>query len=320
MFPAARTFMCYQDGIQPNGQIIPSNPACAAAVASTGTTPLYNWFAVLRSDGAGRTVGFVPDGRICDGGPGGPFDFSAYTAARDDWPITHLTSGANITFRYSNWAAHPGAFNLYITRQGWSPTTPLAWADLSAFASVTNPPQTGPPGTFNYYFWNAQLPTGRTGRAIIFIHWVRSDSNENFYSCSDVTFDGGNGEVTGIGSGGTQPPPTGSPSQPPSATSTSGQPPSSTTSSRPPSSTTSSRPPSSTTSSSSQPPNGACSATFRLVNSWNTGFQGEVTVRAGTAAVNGWTVGWTNPSGQAITQIWNASLTTSGQQSTAKNV
>ncbi|CAM5681358.1 Chitin-binding protein OS=Streptomyces tendae OX=1932 GN=F3L20_17570 PE=4 SV=1 [Streptomyces tendae] len=30
------------------------------------------------------------------------------------------------------------------------------------------------------------------------MQWVRSDSQENFFSCSDVVFDGGNGEVTGI--------------------------------------------------------------------------------------------------------------------------
>ena len=38
-----------------NGQIIAYNPACAGAIAQSGTTPLYNWFAVLRSDAGGRT-------------------------------------------------------------------------------------------------------------------------------------------------------------------------------------------------------------------------------------------------------------------------
>ncbi len=31
--------------------------------------------------------------------------------------------------------------------------------------------------------------------------WQRSDSQETFYSCSDVVFDGGNGEVTGVKDG-----------------------------------------------------------------------------------------------------------------------
>lgn len=163
-----------------------------------GTTPLYNWFAVLHSSAAGRTSGFIPDGSICSAGNGSPFNFSPYNMARTDWPVTHLTSGASIQFRYNNWAHHPGRFDLYVTRDGWSPTTPLAWGDLQRFATVNDPPSSGGPGTFNYYFWNVQLPAGKSGRHMILAHWVRSDSPENFYSCSDVVFDGGNGEVTGI--------------------------------------------------------------------------------------------------------------------------
>src|SRR5690606_30203598 len=57
----------------------------------------------------------------------------------------------------------------------------------------------GGPGGLNYYYWDFTFPADRSGYHIVFIHWVRSDSPENFYSCSDVVFDGGNGEVTGIG-------------------------------------------------------------------------------------------------------------------------
>jgi len=312
MFPAARTFMCYQDGLQANGSIVSSNPACAAATAATGTTPLYNWFAVLRSDAGGRTTGFIQDGQICSGGTGGPFDFTAYNAARTDWPITHLTSGATYQFHYSNWAAHPGSFNLYITRQGWSPTTPLAWADLVPFASVTNPPASGGPGAMNYYFWNQQLPA-RTGPAIIYIQWVRSDSQENFFSCSDVVFDGGNGQVTGLGSGGTQPPVS---TQPPVTTRPPSSPPVTT---RPPSSPpVTTRPPTSPPVTTQPPTNGACSATFKVTSTWSGNFQGEVTVKAGTAAINSWTVNWTNPSGQSLSQIWGGVLTQSGSSATVK--
>jgi endo-1,4-beta-xylanase len=94
-----------------------------------------------------------------------------------------------------------------------------------------------------------------------------------------------------------------------------------TTTSRPPSSTTTttttSRPPSSTT---SQPPSGACSATYVTTNSWPGGFQGDVTVRAGNAAINGWTVRWTLASGQTITQLWNGTLAVSGSSVSVKNV
>jgi len=302
MVPGSRTWFCYQDGLRPNGEIIAFNPACASAIAQSGTTPLYNWFAVLRSDANGRTTGFIPDGQLCSGGFGGPYDFRAYNQARTDWPLTHLTSGATIQFRHSNWARHPGTFFLSITRQGWNPANPLAWSDLQEFWSVTDPPDTGPPGTLNYYFWHAQLPTGRSGRAIIYIRWVRSDSQENFFSCSDVVFDGGNGEVTGVGPNQTNPPPPPTSPVPPPPTTTPAPPP-------PPPPTTTAPP----------PPTGACSATFSVVNSWNVGFQGAITVRAGTSNIGSWTVRWTNPAGQAVTQLWNGNHTASGQNSTVTN-
>ncbi|MGN9914109.1 cellulose binding domain-containing protein [Phytohabitans sp. LJ34] len=69
--------------------------------------------------------------------------------------------------------------------------------------------------------------------------------------------------------------------------------------------TTPTSPPPTTTPPTSAPPAGACSATYRTVNSWGGGFQGEVTVRAGNAAINGWTVRMTLASGQSITNLWN---------------
>ncbi|WP_435205149.1 endo-1,4-beta-xylanase [Micromonospora sp. bgisy143] len=54
------------------------------------------------------------------------------------------------------------------------------------------------------------------------------------------------------------------------------------------------------------PPPGACSATYRLVNSWNGGFQGEVTVaNNGSATLSGWTVRLTLASGQTIANVWS---------------
>ncbi|HWB37499.1 MAG TPA: cellulose binding domain-containing protein [Rugosimonospora sp.] len=105
-------------------------------------------------------------------------------------------------------------------------------------------------------------------------------------------------------------------STPPSSVRPSSNPPSSPPpSSRPPSSPPpSSRPPS------SPPPAGSCGATYRTVNSWPGGFQGEVTVTAGAAALNGWTVTWTLGSGQTITQLWSGTLTTSGSTATVRSL
>ncbi|RMI41135.1 chitin-binding protein [Streptomyces triticirhizae] len=184
MSPGSRTYLCYRDMIE-NGT--PANPACAAAVAETGTTPLYNWFAVLDSNGGGRTQGYIPDGELCSGGHNGPYDFSSYNAARADWPTTSLRAGSTIEIKYSNWAAHPGDFDVYITRSGWSPTQPLGWGDLELIDSVTDPPQSGGAGSDGgHYYWNVTLPSDRTGQHILYVHWIRSDSQENFYSCSDV--------------------------------------------------------------------------------------------------------------------------------------
>lgn len=47
-------------------------------------------------------------------------------------------------------------------------------------------------------------------------------------------------------------------------------------------------------------PDGACTATYQTIRSRPGGFQGEVTVRAGSSALNGWTVGWSVGSGQTI--------------------
>ncbi len=203
----SRTFLCWEDGITSTGQIVPQNPACQSAIAQSGPTPLFNWFAVGNRTAAGGTVGVIPDGKLCSGNSN-YFDFSGFDQARADWPVTHVTANAAVTIKYNKWAAHPGTFNLFITKDGWDQTQPLTWADLepTPFSTVTNPASVGDPGNVNsFYNWNATLPN-KTGRHIIFSQWVRSDSTENFLGCSDVVFDGGNGNVTGIGAGGSPPP------------------------------------------------------------------------------------------------------------------
>ncbi|GIH31392.1 endo-1,4-beta-xylanase [Microbispora amethystogenes] len=64
---------------------------------------------------------------------------------------------------------------------------------------------------------------------------------------------------------------------------------------------------------------GGCSATIKTINSWGGGFQSEVTVQAGSSAVNGWTVKWTWPSGQSISSLWNGRQSTSGSSVTVTN-
>jgi endo-1,4-beta-xylanase len=56
---------------------------------------------------------------------------------------------------------------------------------------------------------------------------------------------------------------------------------------------------------SSPPPSAGCSATVSL-NSWNGGFVATVRVTAGSAPINGWSVGLTLPAGATATNGWNA--------------
>lgn len=316
MNPGARTYLCWKDGLTTTGEIKPNNPACAAAVAISGTNSLYNWFSVLRSDAGGRTTGFIPDGELCSGG--NP-NFLGYDLARTDWPLTHLTAGRTMEFDYSNWAHHPGTFYFYVTKDTWSPTRPLAWSDLEEqpFLTVTNPPSIGGPGTDDgHYYFNGTLPSGKSGRHIIYSRWVRSDSQENFFGCSDVTFDGGNGEVTGVGPGGSTPTPT------PTATSSPTPTPTPTATSSPTPTATASPTPTPTPSSTMPSPgSGSCMAVYKVTSSWTGGFQGEVEIMNHSAGTwSHWTATWTWPSGQTITQVWNGTLTTSGSTVSVSNV
>ena len=79
--------------------------------------------------------------------------------------------------------------------------------------------------------------------------------------------------------------------------------------------------PSPSTTPSTPPPAGRqCTAAYAVTGSWGGGFQGAVTVKAGAAAITGWTVTWTWPSGQRFTNTWNAAVTGSGDAVTARNL
>ena len=68
------------------------------------------------------------------------------------------------------------------------------------------------------------------------------------------------------------------------------------------------------------PGTGACTATYRTVNAWSGGFQGEVTVRNnGTSTLNGWTTTWSLPSGSNIGQVWGGRSSVSGSTVTVRN-
>lgn len=202
--PGSRTWLCRVDGTHDTGDIIPNNAACTDAIAQGGKQPLWDWFGVLRADGAGRTRGYIPDGQLCSGGND---TYSGYDQARADWPYTSLTAGAEIRLAYNAWAPHPGEFRLHVTKEGYDPNQPLTWDDLEeqpfTTYSAETPNATDQVNQTPEYAWTATLPA-RSGPHVIYSIWQRFDSDETFYGCSDVRFDGGSGEVVGIGPAGAQ--------------------------------------------------------------------------------------------------------------------
>ncbi|MGW7202028.1 cellulase family glycosylhydrolase [Streptomyces sp. NPDC054837] len=60
-------------------------------------------------------------------------------------------------------------------------------------------------------------------------------------------------------------------------------------------------------------PAGSCSVGYRVVGEWQGGFQGEITIRnTGTAAVNGWTLGFSFANGQTVSNMWGGTPTQTG--------
>jgi hypothetical protein len=69
------------------------------------------------------------------------------------------------------------------------------------------------------------------------------------------------------------------------------------------------------------PPSGtaSCRVTYGA-DSWGTGFTANVTVaNTGSSALNGWTLGFTLPNGQSVTNAWNATISGTNGALTARN-
>ena len=66
---------------------------------------------------------------------------------------------------------------------------------------------------------------------------------------------------------------------------------------------------------------GTCHVGFNIVNSWNTGFQVGLSIQnTGTTPINGWTLTWTFPGAQQVSQLWNGTATQSGAAVSVTNL
>src|SRR5688500_6267945 len=64
----------------------------------------------------------------------------------------------------------------------------------------------------------------------------------------------------------------------------------------------------------------ACSVNYNVVNEWGNGFVADVTIKNEGEPLNGWTLTWTFPNGQQVTNLWNGSHTQSGAKVTVTPV
>ncbi|SBT46588.1 cellulase family glycosylhydrolase [Micromonospora narathiwatensis] len=63
-----------------------------------------------------------------------------------------------------------------------------------------------------------------------------------------------------------------------------------------------------------------CRVTYATSSQWPGGFSADVSITNLGDPINGWSLVWTFPSGQQVTQAWNANVASSGARVTATNV
>ncbi|MFJ8822228.1 lytic polysaccharide monooxygenase [Streptomyces sp. NPDC102467] len=183
--PASRVAACYAEGAEN-----PTSAACKAAVAAGGSQALYDWNGIRDGEAGGKSQERIPDGKLCSANSD---EFKGLDLARADWPATKVSAGS-YTFKYKVTAQHKGTFNLYMTKQSYDASKPLAWSDLDLQNPVAT--STDPTADGGFYTFSGKLPE-RTGRQLIYGIWQRSDSPEAFYSCSDVAYDGSGSTTSG---------------------------------------------------------------------------------------------------------------------------
>lgn len=68
------------------------------------------------------------------------------------------------------------------------------------------------------------------------------------------------------------------------------------------------------------PATSGCKVAYSVTNDWGNGFTADVTITNLGPAINGWTLAWTFPGAQQITNAWNTTASQNGTAVTARNV
>lgn len=172
--PPSRIWNCFQEGPEN-----PSSPACIAAVSSHGSQPLYDWNEINQASANGNHTALIMDGNLASGGR--PDKYGGMDQVRSDWVATAVSPGP-FTVTWTNSAPHNTSYyEVYITKEDWTPDQPLTWDSLSLLARTS---QSSAEATVDIPI---TLPQ-RTGKHVIYSIWQRSDSPEAFYSTSDIEY------------------------------------------------------------------------------------------------------------------------------------
>lgn len=280
--PPTRNYGCWDrwgDDFQ-NPTMAQRDPMCWQAWQHN-TTAMWNWNGLFEEGLAGQYETLIPNGQVCSAGQTGDGRYNSL-----DVPGNWVAEGVpnSFTMTLTDQASHGADYLwIYVTRAGFDPTREsVGWDDLELLQ------KTGRYAPASSYSANISLP-GRSGRAVLFTLWKASHADQVYFFCSDINI--GGGDLT---------PPPGTPSPTPSSPSPSPTRPSASPTQASPSPTTPSASPTP-----SNPVTGACTAAVRVTNSWSGGYQGEVTVTAGSSAIKGWKV---VVNGTTITQSWNSTL------------
>ncbi|MFD5949898.1 lytic polysaccharide monooxygenase [Streptomyces collinus] len=179
--PASRNYGCWlrwgSDHLNP--AMAQQDPMCWQAWRADPNA-MWNWNGLYRNGSGGNFQAVVPNGQLCSGGrtEGGRYNSLDAVGA---WKTTDITG--NFTVKLYDQASH-GAdyFLVYVTRQGFDPTTrPLTWNDLQLVKRTGRyaPSQ------------NYEIPvstSGLSGRHIVYTIWQASHMDQTYFLCSDVNF------------------------------------------------------------------------------------------------------------------------------------
>ncbi|MDT0444268.1 lytic polysaccharide monooxygenase auxiliary activity family 9 protein [Streptomyces johnsoniae] len=179
--PASRNYGCWErwGSDHMNPAMEQEDPMCWQAFQANPNT-MWNWMSLFRENLAGNFQGSIPNGKLCSAG-----DAQGGLASSLDnpgpWTTTDVSS--NFSVHLYDTASH-GAdyFQVYVTKQGFDPTTQaLGWDDLELVE------ETGSYPPAQDITFDVSAP-GRSGHHIVYTIWQASHLDQTYFICSDVNF------------------------------------------------------------------------------------------------------------------------------------